>query len=497
MTFPAFFIYTEGMISVRTRGLVVIALLAICLFMPASGCCGSGPEKQLGETLPLWSIIPFCGILLSIALFPLLAPHFWHRHFGKISFFWAVLLAVPFIFKYQGLAIYEILHIVVIDYIPFILLLGALFTVAGGIVVSSVPRGTPLVNTALIGIGTMLASWIGTTGAAMVMIRPLLRANAHRARKSHVVCFFIILVANVGGALTPLGDPPLFLGFLHNVPFFWVTTAILPHMIFTSVALLLIFAGFDVYHVRKEKHLKIDVGAASEPFRIEGAYNFIFLLGIVLAVVMSGYWKAGEINFLGLHLEVQNLFRDALLIIIGLMSFKFTPAALREKNEFSWAPIKEVAKLFAGIFVTIIPALAILKAGSAGPLAGLIAIVKNPADYFWISGALSSVLDNAPTYLSFFNQILGKLQMPEALVPAALSAGSVQFNPEFVSFLKAISVGSVFMGANTYIGNAPNFMVKSIAEEAGVNMPSFFGYVLKYTIPVLIPVFILVTLVFF
>lgn len=485
----------------KTKNIPAVCAIALLIIIPVSPAfCGDpggvGAGKQLGETLPLWSVIPFCGILLSIALFPLLAPHFWHHHFGKVSIFWAVLLAVPFIFKYHGLAIYEILHIFLIDYIPFIILLWALFTVAGGIVVSSVPRGTPVVNTILIGIGTLMASWIGTTGAAMVMIRPLLRANADRARKSHIVCFFIILVANVGGALTPLGDPPLFLGFLHNVPFFWVTTAILPHMIFTSIILLIIFLGLDTHHMRKEKHFRINSAGGTGPFKIEGAYNFIFLAGIVGSVVMSGYWKAGEISLFGLHLQVQNLCRDALLIAIGLASFKLTPGSLREKNEFSWAPIKEVAKLFAGIFITIIPSLAILKAGSAGSLAGLIAIVKEPSHYFWTSGALSSVLDNAPTYLSFFNQILGRMQMTESVVPAACSGAYPEY-AVFVSYLKAISVGSVFMGANTYIGNAPNFMVKSIAEEAGVNMPSFFGYILKYTLPVLVPVFILVTFVFF
>ncbi|MEN6465182.1 MAG: sodium:proton antiporter [Syntrophaceae bacterium] len=474
----------------------IFSVLLVSLAFPF--VCEASPDNSgapLGQSLPLWSILPFCGILLSIALFPLLAPHFWHHHFGKVSFFWAVLLAVPFIFQYRGLAVYEILHIFIIDYIPFIILLWALFTVAGGIVVSSVPRGTPAVNAVLIGIGTLLASWIGTTGAAMVMIRPLLRANADRARKSHIVCFFIILVANVGGALTPLGDPPLFLGFLHNVPFFWVTTAILPHMLFTSVTLLLIFFGIDIYHFRKEKHFAIELKSSPGTFKIEGAYNLVFLAGIVGSVVMSGYWRAGEVNLFGLHLEIQSLLRDALLIAIGLAAFKLTPGSLREKNEFSWGPIKEVAKLFAGIFITIIPALAILKAGRSGPL-GMIMLINEPSQYFWVSGALSSVLDNAPTYLTFFNQILGKLQMTEAMVPAACSGG-IAISPVFVSYLKAISIGSVFMGANTYIGNAPNFMVKSIAEEAGVNMPSFFGYIVKYSIPVLIPVFMLVTLIFF
>jgi Na+/H+ antiporter NhaD/arsenite permease-like protein len=476
-----------------------IVILSICLFLPVIGFCGDAENistaPQLGRALSLWSVLPFGGILLSIALFPLFAPHFWHDHFGKVAFFWAALFALPFIAVYRGIAFFEIIHILVIDYIPFIILLWALFTVASGIVVSAVPRGTPVVNTFLLGIGTLLASWIGTTGAAMVMIRPVLKANALRARKSHVICFFIILVANVGGGLTPLGDPPLFLGFLHNVPFFWVTMAVLPHVLFTAIIILLIFFAVDIYHFRKERHSRLsNDDAQPQRFRIEGAYNFIFLAGIVGSVVMSGYWKAGSANVFGLHLEIQNLIRDVLLICIGVAAFKFTPGALREKNEFSWAPIKEVAKLFAGIFVTIIPAIAILRAGRSGPL-GLISMVNDPAGYFWFSGGLSSVLDNAPTYLTFFNQILGSLQMTESMIPEAL--GQAAHNPAFVSFLKAISVGCVFMGANTYIGNAPNFMVKSIAEEAGVNMPSFFGYVLKYTIPVLIPVFVVVTFVFF
>lgn len=484
----------------RYFSIFLIVIVAYFLLFAAIGWCGQTEDVAnavtLGQSLSLWNVLPFGGILLSIALFPLFAPHFWHDHFGKVSLFWAALFAVPFVAMHKGVAFFEIVHIFVIDYIPFIILLWSLFTVASGIVVSSVPKGTPGVNAILLGIGTLLASWIGTTGAAMVMIRPVLRANAHRARKSHVVCFFIILVANVGGALTPLGDPPLFLGFLHNVPFFWVTSAVLPHVLFTTLILLLIFFGVDVYHSRKEiEHLQVsEDNAGSQKFKIEGAYNFIFLAGIVGSVVMSGYWKAGSVNILGLHLEIQNLIRDALLISIGLAALKVTPSMLREKNEFSWAPIKEVAKLFAGIFVTIIPAIAILRAGRSGPL-GLISMVNDPAGYFWFSGGLSSVLDNAPTYLTFFNQILGRLQMTESMVPAAL--GQSAHNPEFVSFLIAISVGSVFMGANTYIGNAPNFMVKSIAEEAGVNMPSFFGYVLKYTIPVLIPVFIAVTFVFF
>jgi Na+/H+ antiporter NhaD/arsenite permease-like protein len=467
----------------------------------AAGETAGHHGSNIGEILKVWTIIPFAGILLSIALFPLIFPHFWHNHFGKISAFWALLFAIPFLFAYRMDALYEIVHIYLIDYIPFIILLWGLFTIAGGIVVSGTLRGTPMLNTILLLIGTILASWVGTTGAAMVMIRPLLRANKDRLKKVHIVCFFIFLVANIGGALTPLGDPPLFLGFLHNVPFFWVTKGILPHMLLTSVILLAVFFVVDTYYYRKEKGKgqpdKSEKEEEKVPLRIEGLYNFIFLAGVVSLVLISGYWKAGHFSIIGVEMHYQNLLRDVGIIVMGVLSLVTTPNNLREANDFSWFPIMEVAKLFAGIFMTIIPALAILKAGSSGALGGLIAIVKEPFHYYWVTGALSSFLDNAPTYLTFFNLALGKLGLTEAGVPAALASGAATANPVFISYLKAISAGAVFMGANTYIGNAPNFMVKSIAEEAGINMPSFFGYMIKYSIPILIPVFILVTFIFF
>ena len=458
----------------------------------------AGPE--IGAILPVWSIIPFAGILLSIALFPLVLPHFWHSHFGKVSAFWALLFAIPFLFVYHMEAFHQIVHIYLIDYIPFIILLWGLFTIAGGIVVTGSLKGTPVLNTIMLLIGTLLASWVGTTGAAMVMIRPVLRANKDRVKKVHVICFFIFLVANIGGSLTPLGDPPLFLGFLHNVPFFWVTTGILPHMILTTIILLALFFVMDTFYYRKEMKQEKKVIEPEEekvPIRVKGLYNFLFLGGVIGCVLVSGYWKPGSFNLLGVHMGYQNTARDVGIIIMGLLSLMVTSKDLREANDFSWFPIMEVAKLFAGIFMTIIPALAILKAGSEGALAGLVALVKEPYHYYWVTGTLSSFLDNAPTYLTFFNLALGKLGLAEAGVPAALAAGTATANPLFITYLKAISAGAVFMGANTYIGNAPNFMVKSIAEEAGINMPSFFGYMIKYSIPILVPVFIIVTFVFF
>jgi len=485
----------------RSGPLAFVLFAALMILTPevyASGSAGSGGQ-DIGAILPVWTILPFAGILLSIALCPLWTPHFWHNHYGKVSAFWAIIFAGPFLFVFRGEALHHILHIYLIDYIPFIILLWALFTISGGIVVTGTLKGTPLVNSIMLLMGTALASWVGTTGAAMVMIRPVLRANRDRQKKAHIVCFFIFLVANIGGALTPLGDPPLFLGFLHNVPFFWVTRAILPHMLIVAGLVLAMFFFLDTFYYRQELRLTSKKEGDEEkiPLKVEGLYNLIFLAGVVGMVLMSGYWKAGHFTVMGVGMEYQNVLRDVMIVVMGLLSLRFTPWSLREANEFGWVPIVEVAKLFAGIFMTIIPAIAILKAGSSGALAGLLAVVNQPAHYFWVSGGLSSFLDNAPTYLTFFNMALGKLGLAEAAVPSALSATVPAANPVFVAYLKAISAGSVFMGANTYIGNAPNFMVKSIAEEAGVAMPSFFGYMLKYSIPFLIPVFVLITFIFF
>ena len=463
------------------------------------GAHGHGVD---GAKLPIWSIIPFIGILLSIAIFPLVFDsHFLVHHGGKMSLAWALIFAIPYLIAFRGEAFYDILHIYLIDYIPFIILLWGLFTVAGGILVRGTLRGTPIVNTLLLLIGTAIASWVGTTGASMLLIRPLIRANEYRKSKVHLIVFFIFLVSNIGGSLTPLGDPPLFLGFLHGVPFFWTTTALFPHMLFISVILIVIFFIVDTFMFKREGGVVPDDGT-SEPIRVDGLFNLVFLLGIVAAVLMSGTFKWGEVNILGVHVYWQNIARDVLIVVMGLLSLRFTPFSgeLRQSNEFSWEPIEEVAKVFAGIFITIIPALAILKAGENGALHGLIGAMKEPLHYFWITGILSSFLDNAPTYLTFFNTALGKLGLTDApdivIVPQIISgqlAGPQHL--EFIKLLTAISVGAVFMGANTYIGNAPNFMVKAIAEQSGIRMPSFFGYML-WSIVILFPLFVIVTFVF-
>ena len=467
-----------------------LSLFAIAVSGFVSKASASTGSVDIGSLLPLWSVLPFAGILLSIALLPLLTPHFWHHHFPKVSAFWALVFALPFLFFYQGTALYSIGHIYIIDYIPFIILLWSLYAISGGIYVEGSLKGTPAVNVLLLLIGTLLASLVGTTGASMLLIRPVLRSNAWRQYKVHTIVFFIFLISNIGGALTPLGDPPLFLGFLHGVPFFW-TLKLFPQMAFASVILLLLYFIMDTYYYRKEDKSALQYTKA-EPLRIQGAHNFIFLAGVVAGVLFSGLVKLGDVNIFGIHQSIENLIKDAVLIIMGLLSLYFTNKEIRKSNEFGWAPIIEVAYLFAGIFMTIIPALAILKAGEHGTLAFLIKSVDTPAHYFWASGLLSSFLDNAPTYLTFFSSAIGKFYpgMPEAEAVARLIVGKIPY-------LAAISAGAVFMGANTYIGNAPNFMVKSIAEEAGVAMPSFFGYMFKYSIPILVVLFVIMTFIFY
>jgi len=464
----------------------------------------SGEHADLGKSLPLWSGFPFAGILLSIALFPLLAPHFWHHHFGKVTAVWALLFAIPFVLAYHDAATHEIFHIYLKDYIPFIILLWSLYTVAGGILLEGAPVGTPITNTVMLAIGTLIASWVGTTGASMLLIRPMLRMNQHRQNKVHVIIFFIFLVSNIGGSLTPLGDPPLFLGFLHGVPFFW-TMSLIPEMMTVFAIVLGLFFVFDTIMHRREQTALLEAArrgqaarvhansgpASAEKIRIRGLHNLLLLAGVVGGVLFSGLVKLGTFNILGIELAVQDELRDLFLIGMGLLSLKFTPKEIREGNGFTWGPIQEVAILFAGIFMTIIPMLAMLRAGTDGALAFIIGAVREPWQYFWASGSLSSFLDNAPTYLTFLNTALGQFYAgkPELEAVHALIA-------ENEIYLKAISCGAVFMGANTYIGNAPNFMVKSIAEESGIKMPSFFGYML-YSLLILIPSFILVTVIFF
>ena len=487
--------------SVENNGLRWLGVLLFAVLAPALALASSAAEsgaEDLGQVLPLWSVVPFVGILLSIAVFPLVAPTIWHHHFGKISAAWAIIFSIPFLLVYRGAAFHEIVHIILVDYVPFIIVLAGLFAVGGGIVLRGRLTGSPLVNTVLLLVGTLLASWVGTTGAAMLLIRPVIRANAWRKHKQHVIVFFIFLVANIGGSLTPLGDPPLLLGFIHGVPFFW-TMGLMAEMGFVAIILLGVFYLLDSYFFRREGPPPAHSGEP-DPIRLEGVHNFIFLAGIMLLVLMSGSIELAEVNILGVHVPLQDIYRNLGILVMMWLSWKTTRQELRHANGFTWAPILEVAYLFAGIFVTIIPALVILRAGSEGALAFIIDNVELSWHYFWVTGILSSFLDNAPTYLTFFNTVLGKLHLTEAEISAFLAGGAAEGDlllrlQSFESLLVAISLGAVFMGANTYIGNAPNFMVRSIAEENRIHMPSFFGY-MAWSLVFLIPVYILLTFVF-
>jgi Na+/H+ antiporter NhaD/arsenite permease-like protein len=440
---------------------------------------------ELGALLPLWTILPFAGLLLSIALLPLAAPHWWdhnrNRAFVAAAFALPVIVYLPAAFGGDGMhALLEKGE----EYTAFIALLAALYVITGGLHVSGSLSGTPLLNTALLALGAALASVIGTTGASVLLVRPLLRANEARERKAHVVVFFIFTVSNCGGLLTPLGDPPLFLGFLKGVPFGW-TLSLWREWLLVNGSLLAIFNVWDqLVFAREERERpgsQLEEVQVHEPLGISGGHNFFFLLGVV-AVIFSagqGLGRGGEPWPFG----VQEL----LMAGIACLAYATTGADVRRRNHFSFGPINEVAILFAGIFATMAPALLILNHRAPG------FGIEEPWHFFWSAGALSSFLDNAPTYLTFAATACG-LQGID--LEGRYLARYLGLGPEAAEVLAAISCGAVFMGANTYIGNGPNFMVKAIAEARGVRMPSFFGY-MAYSGAVLLPLFVVCTFLFF
>ena len=445
--------------------------------------------------LPVWSIIPFVAMLLSIAIIPLISGDWWSRNMKWFSLGWSLVFLIPFSIVYSvHEGIFRLLESVLLDYIPFIVLLYGLFVVAGGIAFKGTLAGTPKINSLLLLIGTVLASWIGTTGAAMLLIRPVIRANAWRKTKSHIMIFLIFLVANMGGCLTPLGDPPLFMGFQRGVPFTW-TFHLLPILLFNMALLFSIFYLLDNHFYKKEiaegrSPVKEPMKETKEHIHIEGAQNLIFIVMIILGVVANGIlpeWIPCFSNGAGIPIFDDIVFPFATLaeIIIILaaafLSLKTTSAHTRELNEFTNGPIIEVAVLFIGIFITMIPALILLKVHGAE------LGINQPWQMFWAAGALSSFLDNTPTYLVFL-QTAGTLGAVQGI---STSVGTVS-----QVMLEAISAGAVFMGANTYIGNAPNFMVKSIAEENNIKMPSFFGY-MGWSCAILIPTFFIDMMLFF
>ncbi len=415
------------------------------------------PAQDLGHALSLWTVVPFVGLLLSIALLPVAAPAFWerNRHKALVAAFWSAPVAV--------LSLLRAPHELVLsmkDYASFIILLAALFVISGGIVVRGDLRATPSVNTAFLLAGAVLANVIGTTGASMLLIRPFLKTNSERRRTRHIPVFFIFAVSNIGGCLTPLGDPPLFMGLVKGVPFLW-TLRLFPIWALMMGGLLLAFFFLDRHEYEREADRDlIRDRERVVPLHIKGRLNFA--------------WVAGVLG--GMFLPFP--FREGVLAFMAVLSLATTKAGYREENRFHYGPIVEVAVLFAGLFVTMVPALLIL--GARGAELGL----SRPWHFFWLAGGLSSFLDNTPTYLAFFSLAKGLgLGVPlVAGVPAA--------------FLAAISTGAVFMGANSYIGNGPNFMVKCIAEHHHYKMPSFFGY-MAYSVAVLVPFYIVVSAVFF
>lgn len=442
------------------------------------------PSVEIGEQLEFWSLVPFACMLLAVALLPLLAESWFCRNRNKAVV--AAVLGVPtliYLFADFGRPGLDLAATTAEEYVSFIILLLALFAISGGIYLTGNLVATPRTNLAFLATGAILASFIGTMGASMVLIRPLLRANSERTHSRHTVIFLIFAVSNVGGLLTPLGDPPLFLGFLRGVPFAW-TLRLWPQWLLASALILAAYLVIEVYYFRKEP---VQAGLMDEkdyvPVRIKGQINIALLALVIVAILFSGQLaRVGE----ALHFPFV---REVILVALTGASFWFGPRGPRAANHFSWAPIVEVAVLFAGIFATMIPALALLQA--RGGAIGL----SQPWHYFWASGGLSSFLDNAPTYLAFTSVAQGQVGVSTvgALTASALAPGSA-FSP--ADFLAAISCGAVMMGAITYVGNAPNFAVKCIAEHSGLKMPSFFGY-MGYSILVLVPVFAIVTAVFF
>lgn len=470
---------------------VVLMIVALAL---VGGSCNAATEVVetassvlRGGTLNLIWAIPFVGILLSLALTPLFLPDIWHSHYGKIALGWGLSVIFPLISVYGlNTALTATFHTYFIEYIPFIVLAGALYIIAGGIKIKMNMPATPALNVVIMIAGTLLASVIGTMGAAMLFIRPLMMVNLSRKYRTHIIIFYIFLVCNLGGSLTALGDPPLFLGFLNGIEFFWPTIHLFLPFVMIVCPLVSVFYLFDRFYYRLERK-KNSKQSLKQKIVIEGWINFGLLLGVIAGVLASGTWKPGvSFRVFQVDLELQNIVRDILLALIAAISLILTPKKIRLYNRFSWQPILEVAKLFAAIFITAMPVVAMLDSGLEGPLAMIVELVNHQGEpvnkmYFWMTGFLSAFLDNAPTYLIFFHMAGGD---------------AIALMGQLSQTLVAISCGAVFMGAMTYIGNAPNFMVKSIAEENNIAMPGFFGY-MAWSFGILFPLFIILSLLLF
>lgn len=462
-----------------------VLFLVLFLFSPMSAN-GSGLD---GTALTLWWAFPFAGILLSLALMPIIAGHFWHNHFGKVAAAWTLITLGMISYNFGlGAALHEVLLTYLHEFIPFIIFILSLYVICGGIKIDITTKPTPYFNTVFLAITTFIASWIGTTGAAMLFIRPFLHVNEQRPNKRHLVIFFIFLVCNIGGSLTALGDPPLFLGFLNGIDFFWPTTHLFGPFLTVTIPLLIIFYFFDKHIFKKEgiKKESLKTQEKDDSFTVSfgGRRNLLFLLCAIAVIVLSGIWKSKEGFYIGeVFLTYPNVARDITLLLLTFISLHYGNKRVRSDNHFTWGPFMEVFKVFAAIFITAAPVIAILKAGEQGAFSGLVQLVNTNEGfendlYYWFTGGLSAFLDNAPTYLVFFNLAGGN--PTELMGPLSHT-------------LIAISSGAVFMGALTYIGNAPNFMVKAIAEQNRISMPSFFGFMI-WSLLILVPLFILVDL---
>jgi Na+/H+ antiporter NhaD/arsenite permease-like protein len=456
----------------------------------ATAGAATAHHEPMGANLPELSVLPFAILLLCIAIMPLFAAHWWEKNHHQNKAIVAGVLAAAvagYLLYVGGTRGAEALQHVLLEYISFMLLLGSLFLITGGVYVKGSLNGTPLANTGLMALGAVIANFIGTTGASVLLIRPLLRANQTRQNKAHIVIMFIFVVSNCGGLLTPLGDPPLFMGFTSGVPFEWTLFNLWPMWIGVNLALLVIFHIWDEVVFNREERERpgsqLEEVMKHEPLGISGGLNFLFLAGVVAAVYFKGVynWPWGV--------------QEGIMALMTVLAFVTTAPANRAANKFSFGPILEVAILFIGIFITMAPALQILNAWGRGDreVFGMAFGMAEPWQFFWATGTLSSFLDNAPTYITMAATAAGLRGVP----------AEGQYLREFLKLggdaphlLAAISCGAVFMGANTYIGNGPNFMVKAIAEENGVKMPSFFGYMV-YSGLILIPIFVAVTLIFF
>ena len=472
------------------------------LILPAAAALLCTPALAAGEEaahasagVPGWLCVPFAALLLCVALGPIAAPHWWEKRQGLVVAVLSAALLVVYGMLQGGSAAVELgLECMINDYLTFIVLLFGLFCVAGNITLVGDLAGSPRINVALLLFGTLLSSCIGTTGSSMLMVRPIIKMNAWRKRKRHIMIFFIFLISNIGGCLTPIGDPPLLMGFSRGVPFFW-SLRLFPIMALNAVILLTAFYFVDMRAYRKDIAIgrKPDISKPGTDVHIDGLHNIIFLVVIVAAVILSGVlptlpaFQDASGNVLGIHiyghvtLTYPALIEIVMILLSALLSFKTTPVSVRQANHFTWGAIKEVAVLFVGIFITMQPALMILK--EHGASLGL----DTPFQMFWVTGALSSFLDNTPTYLVF---------LTTACTMGASSGLVTSLGIVPAQMLTAISCGAVFMGANSYIGNAPNFMVKAISDENGIRMPSFFGY-LGWSACFLLPVFLLDSLLFF